>query len=92
MKLPETLFYTGHWIDMVPDSIVGANMGLTWVLSAPDGPHVGPMNLVIRGILALGKAGHFDKDCKHKWYHTRFIPKFMRDKPCAAKWLMNYSL
>ena len=23
-------------------------MGLTWVLSAPDGPHVGPMNLAIR--------------------------------------------
>ena len=25
-------------------------MGPTWVLSAPDGPHVGPMNLAIRGI------------------------------------------
>ena len=23
-------------------------MGPTWVLSAPDGPHVGPMNLAIR--------------------------------------------
>ena len=23
-------------------------VGLTWVLSAPDGPHVGPMNLAIR--------------------------------------------
>ena len=33
-----------------PDSkIHGANMGPTWVLSAPDGPHVGPMNLAIRG-------------------------------------------
>ena len=32
----------------VPDSKVhGANMGPTLVLSAPDGPHVGPMNLVI---------------------------------------------
>ena len=37
-------------IYIVPDSkIIGANMGLTWVLSAPDGPHVGPMNLAIRG-------------------------------------------
>ena len=26
----------------------GANMGPTWVLSAPDGPHVGPMNLAIK--------------------------------------------
>ena len=25
-----------------------ANMGHTWVLSAPGGPHVGPMNLAIR--------------------------------------------
>ena len=32
-----------------PDSKChGANMGPTWVLSAPDGPHVGPMNLTIR--------------------------------------------
>ena len=31
-----------------PDSKVhGANMGPTWVLSAPDGPHVGPMNPAI---------------------------------------------
>ena len=35
---------------IVYDSKVrGANMGPTWVLSAPDGPHVGPMNLAIRG-------------------------------------------
>ena len=33
-----------------PDSKVhGANMGPTWVMSSPDGPHVGPMNLAIRG-------------------------------------------
>ena len=32
-----------------PDSKVhGANMGPTWVLSAPDGPHVGPRNLAFR--------------------------------------------
>ena len=35
-------------IRSVPDSKVhGANIGPTWVLSAPDGPHVGPMNLAI---------------------------------------------
>ena len=33
-----------------PDSkFHGANMGPTWVLSAPDGPHVVPMNIAIRG-------------------------------------------
>ena len=32
-----------------PDSKVhGVNMGPTWVLSAPDWPHVGPMNIAIR--------------------------------------------
>ena len=32
-----------EWFIMFPDSKVhGANMGPTWVLSAPDGPHVGP--------------------------------------------------
>ena len=40
---------TGCIIHHYPDSKVhGANMGPTWVLSAPDGPHVGPMNLAIR--------------------------------------------
>ena len=35
--------------EAIPDSKVhGANMGPTWVLSAPDGPHVGRINLVIR--------------------------------------------
>ena len=32
-----------------PDyNVHGANMGPTWVLLAPDGPQVGPMNLAIR--------------------------------------------
>ena len=32
-----------------PESKVhGAIIGPTWVLSAPDGPHEGPMNLAIR--------------------------------------------
>ena len=36
-------------VQLCPDSKVhGANMGSTWVLWAPDGPHVGPMNLAIR--------------------------------------------
>ena len=31
-------------------------MGRTWVLSAPDGPHVGTMNLAIRDIFDSGHA------------------------------------
>ena len=38
------------WVN--PDSKVnGAHMGPTRVLSAPGGPHVAPMNLVIRDIV-----------------------------------------
>ena len=38
-----------------PDSKVpGANMGPTWVLSAPDGPHVGSMNLALRVHVQVG--------------------------------------
>ena len=42
-----------HWVKvyMVPDSKVHvAHMGSTWAVSAPGGPHVGPMNLAIRDI------------------------------------------
>ena len=35
----------------IPDSKVHeANMEPTWVLSSPDEPHVGPMNLAIRDV------------------------------------------
>ena len=41
----------------VPDSKVhGTNTGPTWALSAADGPHVGPMNLAIRGAPASPQA------------------------------------
>ena len=37
-----------HGPDYIPDNKVhGANMGPTWVLSAPGGHHVGPMDLAI---------------------------------------------
>ena len=44
--------YHRRLICTLPDSKVhGDNMGPTWVLSAPDGPHVGPQNLAIRAVL-----------------------------------------
>ena len=49
-KIASILFQSQclHSYLRVPDSKVhGANMGPTWVLSAPDGPHVSPMNLSI---------------------------------------------
>ena len=37
-----------HTINPSDSKVHGANIGPTWVLSAPDGPHVGPMNPAIR--------------------------------------------
>ena len=48
------MIYEMNWVfsllkDKTPDSKVhGVNMGPAWVLSAPAGPHVGPMNLALR--------------------------------------------
>ena len=45
-------FAAQNSIDATPDNNVrGANMGPTWLLSAPDGSHIGPMNLAIRDTL-----------------------------------------
>ena len=47
-----TLNNMGKWFspnhNNLDSKVHGANMGPIWVLSAPDGPHVGPMNLAIR--------------------------------------------
>ena len=46
------VYEINSYIGNYPDSIVhGANIGPTWVLSAPDGPHVGPMNLAIEEVI-----------------------------------------
>ena len=43
------MIFQANSVNTIPDSKVhGADMGPTWVLSAPDGPHVGAMNLAIR--------------------------------------------
>ena len=45
-------YYVACIAETVRDSKVhGANTGPTWVLSAPGGPHIGPMNLAIRGLM-----------------------------------------
>ena len=49
----------------------GANMGPTWVLSVPDGPHVGPMNLTIRVSSVAFKWEHF-----HNPYATILYDEF----------------
>ena len=43
----------GHWQHHPDSKVHGANMGPTWTLSAPDEPHVGPMNLAIRVVVLI---------------------------------------
>ena len=51
-----TIMLISEWY---PDNKVhGANMEPTWVLSAPDGPHVGPMSLDIREIYKPNNQTH----------------------------------
>ena len=59
-----------------PDSkFHGANMGPSWVLSARDGAHVGPMNLVIRACMNqhLKATTHFFET----WFLTANTVLFM---------------
>ena len=50
------LQYLTEPCNKIPDSKVHeANMEPTWVLSAPDGPHVGPMNLAIRDVSSFSE-------------------------------------
>ena len=47
--LHNKMIFVGPGLNKCPDNkVLWANMGPTWVLSAPDGSHVGPMNLAIR--------------------------------------------
>ena len=55
-----------------------ANMGPTWVLSAPDGPHVGPMNLAIREYHQARKGSALKHDDVIKWKHVLRYWPFVR--------------
>ena len=43
-------------------------MGPTWVLSATDGPHVGPVNLAIRDLMGIKHSLAFDIEQPLKSY------------------------
>ena len=50
----------------IPDSKVNrANMGSTWVLSAPIETHVGPMNISIRDAISIAKKRLCQNALKH---------------------------
>ena len=53
---------------------MGPTRGPTWVLSAPDGPHVGPMNLAIRVMIHFRRelaANHSFNSQFHGPYHFK---------------------
>ena len=60
----------------IPDSKVhGVDIGPTWVLSAPDGPNVGPMNLAIRDIdMHNGLAFSPIAGIELNYYTTLYVP------------------
>ena len=64
-----------NFTDPGPDNKVhGANMGPTWVLSVPDGPHVGPTNLAMRTTYPAEfyeylKNWHIWSQLKPQWWH-----------------------
>ena len=54
-----------------PDSKVhAAHMGPTWVLSAPGGPHVGPVNLAVR-------EGMYHLPCITNVLYAKCVPTYM---------------
>ena len=64
----------------IPESKVhGANMGPTWVLSAPDGPHIGPMNLAHDDVI---KWKHFPR----YWHFVLGIHRSPVNSPHKGQW------
>ena len=70
-QLFSPFFHLSHWKKAEfgdPDSKVhGANMRPTWVLSAPDGPHVVPMNIAIRGSIHMCAKSYWTLLKGHIW-------------------------
>ena len=63
----------------IPDSKVhGADMWPTWDLSAPDGPHLGPVNLAIRDVTLLSP--------------NRYLPTYQRWSHYAWRVVIHYSV
>ena len=67
-----------------PDNKVhGANMGPTWVLSAPDGPHVGPIHIAIRVFTMLYELDALFLKCI--WSRYTFPSTLILDKMAGQK-------
>ena len=56
-NIVDSQYIVSKYFKILPDSKVhGAYMGPILVLTAPDGPHVGPMNIAIRAVYNTAEA------------------------------------
>ena len=83
---------TSHWLTFPDSKVQGVNMGPTWVLSAPDGPHVGPMNLAIRVVTVIGGGcipylASFCHTCA--CYSCHLSCHIFIDKLCAKNYVLH---
>ena len=86
------------WQDIPGSKVHGANAGSTWVLSAPYGPHVGPMNLAIRNINKTQCCFTSPVPVKQHWRthrnkletHVLTTTKQSTTQPCAYR--MGYTV
>ena len=60
--------FTGRIYFLLPPQIARL-MGPTWVLSAPDGPHIGPMNLAIGDAIST---------CTHTSFANRSLSRMVQ--------------
>ena len=69
---PGYMFIHTHISSNIPHRKVHwANMGPTWVLSPPDGPHAGPMNLAINSFYLISVQIGIDfGPCSALWFHN----------------------
>ena len=70
--------YCVVWHRFTDSKFHGAKRGPTWVLSAPDGPHVRPMNLAIRVAICVIVNGKSSSWTKYLCHLT--LPDY--DAPC----------
>ena len=97
------ILFRPKFVKNIPDSKVhGAKLGPTWVLSAPDGPHVGPMNLALRDAMCcmstvkLSVMYLWDARSQFKVWITgksgNFMPSGVTSKPSMSCGMFAYHI
>ena len=73
----------------IPENNVhGANMGPFWVLWAPDGPHVGPMDIVIKDVTLCRGVRQLWSECEVHQTLLFFECSWLKKNPLYC-WIMR---